>query len=108
MPLRTVQRRLAGNTDVDTIFASASDKDLTSKVQADVERLLRERRKITPGKEDDFSVADTQQIAATQSATTSMLTLLLGAVAGVSLLVGGIGIMNIMPWHFRKTSSHEA
>jgi putative ABC transport system permease protein len=96
MPLRTLQRRLAGTTDIDTIYVSANDKDLTSKVQTDVELLLRERRKITSGKEDDFSVADTQQIAATQTATTSMLTLLLAAVAGVSLLVGGIGIMNIM------------
>jgi putative ABC transport system permease protein len=96
MPLRTLQRRLAGTTDIDTIYVSANDKHLTSKVQADVELLLRERRKITSGKEDDFSVADTQQIAATQTATTSLLTLLLAAVAGVSLLVGGIGIMNIM------------
>jgi putative ABC transport system permease protein len=96
LPLRTLQRRLAGSTDIDTIYVSANDKDLTTKVQADVELLLRERRNITSGKDDDFSVADTQQIAATQTATTSMLTLLLAAVAGVSLLVGGIGIMNIM------------
>lgn len=96
MPLRTYQRRIAGNTDIDTILVSANNKDLTGKVQADIEQLLRERRHITPGKEDDFGVFDTQQIAETQTATTSMLTLLLSAVAGVSLLVGGIGIMNIM------------
>ncbi len=68
----------------------------TSKVQADIERLLRERRGITEGEEDDFRVADMKQIADTQTATTGILTALLGAVAGVSLLVGGIGIMNIM------------
>jgi putative ABC transport system permease protein len=61
-----------------------------------MERLLRERRSITAGKEDDFSVRDMKQIAQTQAATATLLTGLLAAVAGVSLLVGGIGIMNIM------------
>jgi ABC-type antimicrobial peptide transport system permease subunit len=96
MPLRTYQRRIAGNTDINTINVSAMDGVDTSKVQAEIERLLRERRGITPGEEDDFRVADMKQIADTQTATTSILTALLGAVAGVSLLVGGIGIMNIM------------
>ena len=96
MPLRTYQRRIAGNTDINTINVSAMDGVDTSKVQADIERLLRERRGITSGEEDDFRVADMKQIADTQTATTSILTALLGAVAGVSLLVGGIGIMNIM------------
>ncbi|RIA47328.1 ABC transporter permease [Dichotomicrobium thermohalophilum] len=96
MPMRTYQRRIAGNTDIGTIYVSASQKDLTPRVQADIEWLLRERRNISPGEEDDFAVADMQQIAATQTQTTSILTVLLGAVAGVSLLVGGIGIMNIM------------
>jgi putative ABC transport system permease protein len=96
MPLRTYQRRIAGNTEIGTVYVSASDESQTGKVQADIERLLRERRNITPGKEDDFAVADMRQIAAAQTATTTILTILLGAVAGVSLLVGGIGIMNIM------------
>jgi putative ABC transport system permease protein len=96
IPLRTYHRRIAGNTDVNTINVSALDGVDTSKVQADIERLLRERRGITEGEEDDFRVADMKQIAETQTATTSILTMLLGAVAGVSLLVGGIGIMNIM------------
>jgi len=96
MPLRTYQRRIAGNTDIGTIFVSAARKELTGDVQADIEWLLRERRNIGPQEEDDFAVADMQQIAATQTQTTSILTVLLGAVAGVSLLVGGIGIMNIM------------
>jgi len=96
MPIRTFQRRIAGNSDVGRIYVSASDKSYSAKVQSDIEWLLRERRKISANKDDDFAVADTQQIVATQTATTTMLTALLGAVAGVSLLVGGIGIMNIM------------
>jgi putative ABC transport system permease protein len=95
-PLRMFHRRIAGNTDINTINVSAMEGVDTAKVQADIERLLRERRGITPGEEDDFGVADMKQIAETQTATTSILTALLGAVAGVSLLVGGIGIMNIM------------
>jgi len=65
-------------------------------VQGDRERLMRERRRIAAGREDDFSVNDMTQIAETMSETTTVLTDLLGAVAAVSLLVGGIGIMNIM------------
>jgi putative ABC transport system permease protein len=96
MPLRAVQRRIVGNSDIPTIFVSARDGVETARVQADIERLLRERRKIRRGQEDDFSVRDIRQVIETQTATTSVLTGLLAAVAGVSLLVGGIGIMNIM------------
>ncbi len=96
MPLRTFQRRLAGNTDINTLMVSAHDGVDTGKVQADIERLLRERRNISRKEEDDFSIGDLKQLAATQTNTTAILTMLLGAVAGVSLLVGGIGVMNIM------------
>lgn len=96
MPLRTYQRRVAGNSDIGLLYVSADDNAETAKIQADIERLLRERRNISPGEDDNFGVADMKQIAATQTATTTILTVLLGAVAGVSLLVGGIGIMNIM------------
>ena len=96
MPLRTFQRRISGSTDISSILISAEDETDTTKVQADIERLLRERRGIVAGKEDDFGVADVKQIAQAQTTTTTVLTVLLGAVAGVSLLVGGIGIMNIM------------
>jgi len=96
MPLRTFQRRLAGNTDISRVMVSARDGVETAKVQADIERILRERRNIAAGKEDDFSVHDMKQIAQAMAGTTAMLTALLGAVAAVSLLVGGIGIMNIM------------
>lgn len=96
IPLRTYHRRIAGNTDINRINVSAQDGVDTAKVQADIERLLRERRGISGREADDFRVADMKQIADTQAATTGVLTMLLGAVAGVSLLVGGIGIMNIM------------
>ncbi len=96
MPLSTFHRRIAGNSDIPTVYVSAEDGADTGKVQNDIEHLLRERRGITPGKRDDFTVRDMKQIAETQAAATSMLTGLLAAVAGVSLLVGGIGIMNIM------------
>jgi putative ABC transport system permease protein len=96
IPLRTFQRRMAGNTDVGTIFVSALDQVSTSQVQSDIEQLMREIRRISPGKEDDFNVRDMQEIVSTLTGTTRVLTSLLGAVAAVSLLVGGIGIMNIM------------
>jgi putative ABC transport system permease protein len=96
VPLRMFQRRIAGNSDITAIWVSAEEGTDTAKIQADIERLLRERRNVGSGKEDDFSVRDMKQIAQTQTATTTVLTGLLGAVAGVSLLVGGIGIMNIM------------
>jgi len=96
IPLRAFQRRIAGNTDVSVIYISARDGVSTEKVKQSIERLMRERRRITAGKEDDFNVRDMQEIVSTLTGTTRVLTALLGAVAAVSLLVGGIGIMNIM------------
>jgi putative ABC transport system permease protein len=96
IPLRAFQRRLAGDADVDRIYVSARDNVDTAKVQADIERLLRERRNIGRNQPDDFTVRDMTELARTRTGTTVVLTGLLGAVAAVSLLVGGIGIMNIM------------
>ena len=96
VPLRMVQRRITGNLDVSMISVSARDGASTEKVQRDIERLLRERRHIGPGKDDDFHVRNMQQLISTLAGTTQVLTALLGAVGAVSLLVGGIGIMNIM------------
>jgi len=96
MPLRAFQRRIAGNTDVTTLLLSAEEGVETAKVQRDLELLLRERRNISAGKEDDFTVGDMRQVSEMLTGTTLVLTGLLGAVAAVSLLVGGIGIMNIM------------
>jgi putative ABC transport system permease protein len=96
IPLRTLQRRIAGNIDVGRIYVSAEDGVSTKKVEQDIERLMRERRRIARGQEDDFHVRDMQELISTMTGTTRALTGLLGAVAAVSLLVGGIGIMNIM------------
>jgi putative ABC transport system permease protein len=96
MPLRTYWRRIAGNQDVQLIYVSAREGISTSKVQRDIELLMRERRRISPSEDDDFNVRDMKEIAEALTGTTQILTTLLGAVAAVSLLVGGIGIMNIM------------
>ncbi|MBL8780353.1 MAG: ABC transporter permease [Alphaproteobacteria bacterium] len=96
IPLRTFQRRVSGNRDVSSMIIVAKDGVSTTKVQRDVQRLLRERRRIKPGEDDDFDVMDTKQMASTMTSVTNTLTGLLSAVAAVSLLVGGIGIMNIM------------
>ena len=96
VPIRTFWRRIAGNQDIPQIYISAREGASTQRVQHDIELLLRERRHISPGEDDDFSVRDMQEIARTLTGTTEVLTALLGAVAAVSLLVGGIGIMNIM------------
>lgn len=96
MPLKIHQRRIGGTSTISSIMVSAQDGVATAKVQSDLEGLLRERRRIVIGREDDFSVNDMTQIASAMTGTTTLLTGLLGSVAAVSLLVGGIGIMNIM------------
>ncbi len=98
IPVKVYQRRIGGkaNANVSMVVISARDGVSTAKVQSETETLLRERRKIVPGREDDFSVNDMTQIADAMTGTTMLLTSLLGAVAAISLLVGGIGIMNIM------------
>jgi putative ABC transport system permease protein len=96
IPLRTYQRRIAGNQDIALIQVSVQDSASTEKVEGDIKRLLRERRHISAKEDDDFSVMDLKEITKMLTGTTQVLTMLLGAVAAVSLLVGGIGIMNIM------------
>ncbi len=96
MPLRAFQRRLAGNTDVGMIYVSAKSDGVIAKAKSQIEGLMRERRHVAGGTEDDFMVRDMKEIADTLSSVTGALTALLGAIAAVSLLVGGIGIMNIM------------
>ncbi len=96
MPLRTVQRRLTGTDDVNSIMVSVTEGHSTDRVKAQITFLMRERRKIGENEDANFRVLDTKQIAETLTGTTRILTLLLGAVAAVSMLVGGIGIMNIM------------
>ena len=96
MPLVAFQRRIAGNNDITNISVSAEPGRSTALVKSQIESLLRERRRVTNPADDDFTVRDMAEIAATMASTTGALAALLGAIAGVSLLVGGIGIMNIM------------
>jgi putative ABC transport system permease protein len=96
MPLRTVQRRLSGSQDVNRMMVSVAAGASIDAVKEQITLLMRERRNIDESEDDDFRVMDTRQITQTLTSTTKILTTLLAAVAAVSLLVGGIGIMNIM------------
>jgi len=91
-----MQRRLTGNDDIHQVQLSVRTSSSSEKAQQDIYRLMRERRHIARDADDDFSIMDQQEIANTISGTTRTLTALLAAVAAISLLVGGIGIMNIM------------
>jgi putative ABC transport system permease protein len=100
VPLHTLQRRVTGNRKVALLSVSMEDGADSVPLKASLRQLMRERRKLgdmdNGGSEDNFNIFDTQQLAETLSSTMGVLTTLLGAVAAVSLLVGGIGIMNIM------------
>ena len=96
IPLTTAQERVMGITYVQSINVQVSDPDKMDQVQEQIEQLLRSRHHITNGKDDDFHVRNLTSLMETVSQSTAMLTLLLGSIAGISLLVGGIGIMNIM------------
>lgn len=96
IPLKTLQRRVTGNTRVNTLLVSMAEDSDPERVKSSLRDLLRDLRKLAPMDEDNFNVLDTKQLADTMAGTTKVMTTLLGAVAAVSLLVGGIGIMNIM------------
>ena len=96
VPLHTLQRRVTGSRKVSALLVSMEDGADSAPLKASLRQLLRERRKLAEGDDDNFNIFDTQQLAETLSSTMGVLTTLLGAVAAVSLLVGGIGIMNIM------------
>jgi len=96
LPIKTLQRRITGNNRVNTLLVSMQDGSDATRLKASLTQLLRERRKLADADEDNFNVLDTKQLAEAMSGTTKVMTMLLGAVAAVSLLVGGIGIMNIM------------
>ena len=95
-PLALVQRRIAGNRDVDLIYVSARSDALLDKSHDAITALMRERRNLREGEEEDFIVRDVKEITEVVSTVTNVMTAFLGAVAAISLLVGGIGIMNIM------------
>ena len=96
MPIKAVQRRFTGNRNIRFIMVAVDDAYDTSSVQSSIENLLRERRHLGRGAENNFNIFDTRQISETLQGTTRILTAVMGAVAAVSLIVGGIGIMNIM------------
>ncbi|MFA7503835.1 MAG: ABC transporter permease [Burkholderiaceae bacterium] len=96
MPLNTLQRRLTGNTNVNTLLVSLDPASDAERVKSSLTQLLRELRKLASSDDDNFNVLDTKQLADTLAGTTQVMTMLLGAVAAVSLIVGGIGVMNIM------------
>ena len=96
IPIRTFQRRVSGNSDVSMIYVAVHKGLSTERAKTDIERRIRERRRISPFEQDDFNVFEMKQIASVLTGINSVLTGLLSAIAAVSLLVGGIGIMNIM------------
>ena len=96
IPLTTAQERMLGITYVQSISVQVKDALYMDQVQEDIEVLLRQRHRIVGDKEDAFHVRNLTSLMETMTQTTTMITLLLGSVAGISLIVGGIGIMNIM------------
>jgi len=95
-PISTVQARLIGKKTVRSILVSASSEALMQTAQDEITAALRKTHKILAGKTDDFRVQNQADMLATMTSVTQTLTMLLGGIAGISLLVGGIGIMNIM------------
>lgn len=96
IPLTTAQERLMGITYIRSINIQVSDSSKMALVQEQVESLLRQRHRIRTGQDDDFTVRNLTSLLETVNNTTTMLTLFLGSIAAISLLVGGLGIMNIM------------
>jgi putative ABC transport system permease protein len=99
LPVTTMQRRLAGlppPQNINQIQIAGIDEQSCAGILADLTLLMRERRNLVENEQNNFSVVDTRMIAETMSSSTRIMTSLLGTVAGVSLLVGGIGIMNVM------------
>ncbi len=96
VPYSSAMVRLTGGTTFRSFIAQAATQESVADVQTQIGDLLRQRHRIGAGKDDDFHVRTQQEITEMATSTSKVMTMLLGAVAGVSLLVGGIGIMNIM------------
>jgi putative ABC transport system permease protein len=96
IPLGTSQYRLRGNDEVQNISALVAQGSELAQAMVEIERVLRREHALLPGRDNDFTVLDRRQFLATQQETTQILGFLLAGIAGVSLVVGGIGIMNIM------------
>jgi putative ABC transport system permease protein len=96
IPYPTAMKKLLSTVYVPTVYVSARSEEATFQAEEQINALLRQRHNIREGQEPDFSVRNLTDVAEAAAATTRVMTLLLGSIAGVSLLVGGIGIMNIM------------
>ncbi len=96
VPFDAFRRRIQGSPDVESISMDIYPQADAAWTRSQIRALMRERRVLGPSEADDFSILDMRQVSETMTATTSTMTSLLGAIAAVSLLVGGIGIMNIM------------
>jgi putative ABC transport system permease protein len=96
IPYTTAMRRLQGVDYIRSVDVRAVSTSQMAAAQAQIEELLRVRHRIAPGADDDFTVRNMSEIAETAAQATQMMTVLLGSIASISLLVGGIGIMNIM------------
>ncbi len=96
VPLSFMHRRILGNTDVSSIIVSAKDGQDTARIQGDIVAVMRARRHLSPDQDADFFVRDMKEIEQMVGSITGVLSSFLAAVAAISLLVGGIGIMNIM------------
>ncbi|HLL77423.1 MAG TPA: ABC transporter permease [Pyrinomonadaceae bacterium] len=95
-PYTAVQKKILGNNRLNVAYVSAVSPEATYTAQAQITELLRQRHKLTPNEPNDFTVRNMSDVAEAANETNSTMTVLLGCIAGVSLLVGGIGIMNIM------------
>jgi putative ABC transport system permease protein len=96
MPFTTAQKRITGTFWLDDIFCSAVSRDMMTAAASQITGLLRERHHLTSAEDDDFNVRRPEDLIQAQLATSRIMTLLLASVASLSLLIGGIGIMNIM------------
>jgi len=96
MPYTSAMKRVIGGTTLRNINVQVGQSGEIVAAQQQIIALLRQRHNIRPGRDDDFTVRNQQEIADAATATTAVMTVLLGSIAGVSLVVGGIGIMNIM------------
>ena len=96
VPLKMFQQKIKGDKDVSSILISITDGDLINNAKTEITSLMQERRGLKVDEPDNFHIRDMQETLSAMTSTTKMLTYLLGSIAGISLLVGGIGIMNIM------------
>jgi len=96
VPYTSLMKRIERRTNISSIIVQSTSPDATDRVQRDIADLLRQRHRLAQGRDDDFTIRGQQEIANAATETTRTMTVLLGAIASVSLIVGGIGIMNIM------------